>query len=107
MKTRNQYMRDTDAFSWYMEADPLLRSTIVSVVVLDQCPDVERLFDRAERACRVTPGFRHKVVQPPLRLANPRWVVDNDFELGFHARHVAVPAPGRLADVFDYARQTG
>ena len=27
------YMRDSDAFSWYMEADPLLRSTIVSVVV--------------------------------------------------------------------------
>jgi WS/DGAT/MGAT family acyltransferase len=107
MKTRNQYMRDSDAFSWYMEADPLLRSTIVSVVVLDRCPDVERLLDRAERACRITPGFRHKVVQPPLRLANPRWVVDNDFELGFHARHVAVPAPGRLADVFDYARQTG
>ncbi len=29
------HMRDSDAFSWYMEKDPLLRSTVVSVMVLD------------------------------------------------------------------------
>ena len=52
------YMRDSDAFSWYMEADPLLRSTIVSVVVLDGAPEVERLLDRADRASRLSPGFR-------------------------------------------------
>ena len=100
-------MRDSDAFSWYMEADPLLRSTVVSVVLLDGQPDVTRLFDRVERACRTTPGFRHKVVQAPLRIANPRWVVDNDFELGFHLRRIAAPAPGRIGAVFDYACQTG
>jgi len=101
------YMRDSDAFSWYMEADPLLRSTIVSVVVLDGAPDVERLFERADRASRLSPGFRHKVVQAPLRLANPRWVVDPDFNVGFHARHLAAPAPGALRQVFEYACQTG
>ena len=101
------YIRDSDAFSWYMEADPLLRSTIVSVVVLEAAPDVARLFDRIERASRLSPGFRHKVVQAPLRLANPRWVVDPDFNLAFHVRHIAAPAPGTLADVFEYACQTG
>ena len=90
-----------------MEADPLLRSTVVSVVVLDGQPDVTCLFDRVERACRTTPGFRHKVVQAPMRIANPRWVVDNDFELGFHLRRIAAPAPGRIGDVFAYACQTG
>ena len=105
--TTDLYMRDSDAFSWYMEADPLLRSTVVSVVLLDGQPDVTRLFDRVERACRTTPGFRHKVVQAPLRIANPRWVVDNDFELGFHLRRIAAPAPGRIGDVFAYACQTG
>ncbi len=101
------YLRDSDAFSWYMEADPLLRSTVVSVVVLDGLPDADRLFDRIDRACRVTPGFRHKVVQAPMRLANPRWVVDDDFDFDFHARRIAAPAPGSLAGVFDYACQTG
>ena len=40
------YMRDTDAFSWYMEADPLLRSTVVSVVILDRAPDAALLLAR-------------------------------------------------------------
>jgi len=101
------YMRDSDAFTWYMEADPLLRSTIVSVVVFDEPPDLEQWLDRTERASRVSPGFRHKVVHSPLRLANPRWVVDPDFSLEFHARHLAVPAPGALGQVLEYACQTG
>ncbi len=107
MNERDPYMADSDAFSWYMEADPLLRSTVVSVAVLDGPPDMARLLDRAERATRVAPGFRHKVVQAPLRLANPRWVADPEFDLGFHVRHIAAPAPGTLTQVLDYACQTG
>ena len=107
MNERDPYMRDSDAFSWYMEADPLLRSTIVSVAVLDGAPDMSRLLDRIDRATRVSPGFRHRVVQAPLRLANPRWVVDPDFNLPFHVRHLALPAPGAVAQVFEYACQTG
>ncbi len=107
MAPDDAYMRDSDAFSWYMEADPLLRSTIVSVVVLDRTPDLARLFDRIERATRVSPGFRHRVVQAPWRIANPRWAVDPDFNLEFHTRHIGVPAPGTLAQVFEYACQTG
>ena len=101
------YMRDSDAFSWYMEADPLLRSTIVSVVVLDRAPDVSQVFERAERASRLAPGFRHKVVQAPFRLANPRWVVDPDFDIEFHTRHITAPAPGTMEHVFEYACQLG
>jgi diacylglycerol O-acyltransferase / wax synthase len=108
MSTRDeQYMRDSDAFSWYMEADPLLRSTVVSVVVLDAQPDVDRLLERAERACRISPRFRHRVVEVPMRLANPRWVVDHDFDLEYHARRIAAPAPGAFSDVLTYACQTG
>ena len=84
MAPDDAYMRDSDAFSWYMESDPLLRSTVVSVVVLEQVPDLARLFDRIERATRTFPGFRHRVVQAPLRLANPRWAVDPNFNLEFH-----------------------
>ena len=42
-----------------------------------------------------------------MRLANPRWVQDEAFELGLHVRRIAAPAPGRLRDVLDYACQTG
>ena len=101
------YMRDSDAFAWNLEADPLLRSTVVSVLVFDRAPDVERLFDRLERATRMAPGFRHCVVQAPLRLGNPRWVLDHDFDPHFHVRRIAAPAPGTVASVLEFACQTG
>jgi diacylglycerol O-acyltransferase / wax synthase len=80
------HMRDSDAFAWYMEKDPLLRSTVVCVLLLDGSPDWDRLPERLERSTRLSPGFRHRVVLPPLRLATPRWVVDPDFDLSWHVR---------------------
>ncbi len=50
------HMRQTDAFSWYMERDPLLRSTVVTVLVLDREPDPARLLaDRAGDPDRARP----------------------------------------------------
>jgi diacylglycerol O-acyltransferase len=100
-------MRNSDAFSWYMEADPLLRSTVVSVLLLDAAPDWDLVTDRLERVTRLAPGFRHRVVEPPLRLATPRWVVDPDFDLTWHVRRFAAAPPRTLRTVLDYAHKTG
>jgi diacylglycerol O-acyltransferase / wax synthase len=100
-------MRNSDAFSWYMEQDPLLRSTVVCVLVLDGSPDWDRLSERLERATRLTPGFRHRVVLSPLRLATPRWVVDPDFDLLWHIRRFEAAPPKTLAAVLEFARKTG
>ena len=40
------------------------------------------------------PTFRRKLLQVPLGLDHPYWVPDNDFDLEFHVRHVALPKPG-------------
>ena len=40
------------------------------------------------------PTFRRKLMQVPLGLDHPYWVPDNDFDLEFHVRHVALPKPG-------------
>jgi WS/DGAT/MGAT family acyltransferase len=101
------HMRNTDAFSWYMEADPLLRSTVVCVLVLDGVPDWDRLVDRLERATRLTPGFRHRVLPVPMRLTTPRWEVDPDFDLSWHVRRFEAAPPRSLAGVLDFARKTG
>lgn len=101
------HMRDTDAFSWYMEQDPLLRSTVVGVLILDGSPDWDRLSQRLERATRLSPGFRHRVVPSPLRLATPRWVVDPDFDLSWHIRRFEAAPPRTLATVLEFARKTG
>ena len=103
----NPHMAESDALSWYIERDPLLRSTIVVVLVLDRSPDPEALRERADRASRLVPGLRHKVFEPPLRLTPPRWVVDPDFDLSWHVRHIEAPHPGTLAGVLELARIVG
>ncbi len=101
------HMRDTNAFAWYMEQDPLLRSTVVVVLVLDGTPDWDLFLQRLDRVTRLSPGFRQKVVQPPLRLATPRWVVDPDFDLSWHVRRFEAAQPNTLATVLEFARKTG
>ena len=87
------FMRNTDAFAWGMEADARLRSTVVSIVVLDRSPDWAVLVDRFERVARLMPMFRQRVV-PSLPPAPPRWVYDRDFDLRYHLRRVMAPPPG-------------
>jgi diacylglycerol O-acyltransferase / wax synthase len=88
----NGFMRDSDAFAWYMEEDPTLRSTVVAVVWLERAPDWEVLVARLERATRMIPSFRQRVAEPPLRLATPRWTVDETFDLARHLHRVDASA---------------
>ena len=103
-KAADRHMRPTDAFAWYMERDPLLRSTVVTVGLLDRLPDLAVLRDRMERGSRVVPSFRDRLVVPPLRLARPRWVQVDDLDLSWHLRHVALAAPGSFAQLLELAR---
>jgi diacylglycerol O-acyltransferase / wax synthase len=98
------FMRNTDAFAWGMEADARLRSTVVSIVMLDRSPDWDVLVDRFERVSRLMPMFRQLVV-PSLPPAPPRWVADPDFDLRFHLRRVVAPEPGNLDTVLEMARR--
>ena len=50
--------------------------------------------------------MRQKVVVPALPTTRPRWVVDPDFDLDYHLRRVALPAPGTLRQLLDLAEVT-
>ena len=39
-------------------------------------------------------AFRQRLVHVPLGLDHPYWIEDPDFDLEFHIRHIALPAPG-------------
>src|SRR3954468_3624799 len=46
--------------------------------------------------------FRRRLAGVPLALHHPLWIEDPDFDLDYHLRHIAVPAPGgerQLADL--------
>jgi diacylglycerol O-acyltransferase / wax synthase len=98
-----EFMRNTDAFALGMEEDARLRSTVVTVLMLDRSPDWGVLVDRLERVSRLMPMFRQRVVQtsPP---APPRWVYDMDFDLRYHLRRVVAPEPGTFETVLEMAR---
>jgi WS/DGAT/MGAT family acyltransferase len=98
------HVRETDAFTFRMERDPLLRSTIVSVVVFDRAPGWDALTERVERATRLAPTFRERLMPSPFGLVPPRWTVDPDFDLRWHVRRVAAPAPHTLDTVVELAR---
>ena len=98
------FMSDSDAFSWYMEKDPQLRSTVVAVAWLDAAPPWQLLHDRLERATRLAPSFRRRPLEPPARLAPPRWATDPDFHLDWHLRRLAAPEPYTTDVVLDVAR---
>ena len=89
-------MSDSDALMWTIEKDPMLRSTIVAVAALDRAPDHQVLTDRLERASRLVPRLRQRVVGNPFSLAPPRWEVDPHFDLHYHVRWLRTPAGGDL-----------
>src|SRR5262249_440266 len=81
-------LSDQDAPIWNIEKDPILRSTIVAVALLDRSPDMRRLRRRLDAASIAIPRLRQTAVSPPLRVTTPSWVVEPDFDLDFHLRHV-------------------
>ncbi|MFY9917360.1 MAG: wax ester/triacylglycerol synthase domain-containing protein [Mycobacterium sp.] len=98
-----EFLRNTDAFTWSMESDPRLRSTIVSLILLDRVPDWAELVNRIELLDRTVSNFR-KLVVPSPPPAPPRWELDKHFDLAFHLRRVTAPAPGSLDTLLEMAR---
>ena len=79
-------MSDSDALMWNIEKDPLLRSTIAIVWLLDRPPDRVRLEAKIERATRTIPRLRQHVVSNPASIAPPRWESDPSFDLRYNMR---------------------
>src|ERR1700752_1918196 len=63
----------------------------------DGKPDYDPLAawrDQLERRLHLLEPLRRRLRTVPLQLDHPFWVDDADFDLDFHVRHNAVPAPG-------------
>src|SRR5580698_8782109 len=85
------------------ESQPATRSAFLNVEILDGPADWGRLRDALDRASRVVIRMRQKVVVPSVPVTPARWVVDPDFDLDYHLRRVALPAPGTLRQLLDLA----
>ena len=93
-----------EAMMWLAEADPHLRSTTTSVMVLDSSPDWGRLVAGHDWTTRAAPRLRQKVMEPAFGLDMPVWVDDPEFLLDYHLRRVRLPEPGTERQLLDYAQ---
>ena len=58
-------------------------------------PDMEDVLEQIRRRLHLVPRYRHKLAFTALDSGRPVWVDDPDFNLEYHVRHTALPAPGR------------
>ena len=70
-----------------------------SVCVLDPGTAAEpltlaRLTRLVQSRLPLIPPFRRRLVGVPLGLDQPYWIEDPDFDLEYHVRELALPAPG-------------
>ncbi|MGA7687974.1 MAG: wax ester/triacylglycerol synthase domain-containing protein [Jiangellales bacterium] len=93
--TMQERMGAFDAVMWNVEEDPVLRSVIVAMMVLDKAPDIDAARDRIERMTLAVPKLRQRVVGNPVSLVPPRWEFDPNFDLTYHLRWVAAPRKDR------------
>lgn len=101
------HLSDADAFTLHCESDPLLRSTIVAVALLDRPPRWDRLVETVERATRLEPNFRRRLVPGVGPLVPARWTDDPDFDLTWHLRRIGAPEPRTIDAVLEFARIAG
>jgi len=57
-------------------------------------PPYEAFADSMRSRLHLVPRYRQKLAHPPLESGRPLWVDDPNFNLEYHVRHTALPAPG-------------
>jgi WS/DGAT/MGAT family acyltransferase len=96
-------MSDAEALMWNVEKDPWLNPNGAMVTILDGPIDVDQLRKRLAFAIAKIPRLREKVVAGFGRLSPPRWSTDPEFDLDYHLRHISLPPPGTVRQLYDLA----
>ncbi len=63
-------------------------------------PAFEDFLDHVRSRLHLVPRYRQKLATPPLETGRPLWVDDPSFNLEYHVRHTALPAPGTEEQLF-------
>jgi WS/DGAT/MGAT family acyltransferase len=62
-------------------------------------PDITDFVDGIRDRLHLVPRYRHKMAHTALDSGRPVWVDDPNFNLEYHVRHTALPAPGGEAEL--------
>ena len=77
------------------DQDPHTSMAIASIAVFEGPPPThEEFLAFLTGRLPLVPRYRQKLHTVPFRLGRPVWVDDPHFDLGYHVRRTALPAPG-------------
>jgi diacylglycerol O-acyltransferase / wax synthase len=57
-------------------------------------PTMDEFLEQIRRRLHLVPRYRHKLAHTALDSGRPVWIDDPSFNLEYHVRHTALPAPG-------------
>ena len=71
-----------------------------AVVILEGPPPTREEFsEHIEARLHLVPRYRQKLSFPRFEMGRPLWIDDPRFNIEYHVRHTALPAPGSLAQL--------
>ena len=97
-------MSGSDALLWTISADPVMRPTIVALMVLDGKPEWAEVRARVMGLTEAVPRLRSRAVTRAPGRGRPQFVLDETFDLDMHLRHIRLPEHGGLREVLDMAQ---
>jgi diacylglycerol O-acyltransferase / wax synthase len=84
----------TDA-SFLHQEGPTSHMHVGAVLVFEgPPPSYEDFCNQVRGRLHLVPRYRQKLAFPPIETGRPLWVDDASFNLEYHVRHTALPAPG-------------
>lgn len=88
--------RDVALLAEESASTPMHNATVEIFDPGDSGFDYAELVRLVQERISFVPRYRQRVQTVPGRIANPVWVDDDHFDLGYHVRRSALPRPGTL-----------
>ena len=77
---------------------------IGAVIIVDgAAPPFQGFIEQIQSRLHLVPRYRQKLAYPPGETGRPLWVDDPTFNIGYHVRHTALPAPGTEHQLLELA----
>jgi diacylglycerol O-acyltransferase / wax synthase len=83
-----------DASFLHLERGPAHMHVASAATFAGEAPSYDEFRDHIASRLHLVPRFRQKLRFVPLSQGRPKWVDDPQFNLEYHLRHTALPAPG-------------
>jgi diacylglycerol O-acyltransferase len=81
--------------SFLHQETPACHMHVGGVMILEGPPPTyDELLDALRARLHLVPRYRQKLVTPPVESGRPLWIDDPGFNIEYHVRQSALPAPG-------------